>query len=297
MDINILDIIVSGLISGSTYAILALGFSLIFGVAHIVNIAHTAFYMVASYMIYSWLYKFGFHPMIANPIVAMLVATIVTAVLGVICYKFIIEGIREREAAVLIATIALAMVFQESMLLGFGGHYLSVKPLIKGYMKIAHVKIMYQQVITIIIAAVALAGVWTWLSKTRTGLAIRSTAQDREVANLMGMDESKIAVITMGVSVALAAFCGAIVVPLTVVTPFMWLHPLIMMMAAVVLGGMGSLKGSFVGAYILGFTEALVVFLLPGGAYLKVSVALLIMVLVLVVRPEGLYGVFFEEER
>lgn len=288
----VLDIIVSGLISGSTYAILALGFSLIFGVARIVNIAHTAFFMVASYVIYTGTHSYG-----AHPVLAMIIAVFLVSILGVVCYKLLIEPIREREAAVLIATIALAMVFQEAMLLKFGGHYLSVKPLIKGYMEIFHVKIMYQQVLTILIAVIALAVVWTWLVKTRIGLAIRSTAQDREVANLMGMDEGRVAVITMGVSVGLAAFTGAVVVPLTVLNPFMWMHPLIMMMAAVVLGGMGSLKGSFVGAYILGFTEALVVFLLPGGAYLKVSVALLIMVLVLVVRPEGLYGVFFEEER
>jgi branched-chain amino acid transport system permease protein len=77
----------------------------------------------------------------------------------------------------------------------------------------------------------------------------------------------------------------------------MWMHPLIMMMAVVVLGGMGSIKGSFVGAYILGFAEALVVFLIPMGAYLKGSVALTIMILVLLMRPEGLFGIAFEEER
>jgi branched-chain amino acid transport system permease protein len=77
----------------------------------------------------------------------------------------------------------------------------------------------------------------------------------------------------------------------------MWMHPLIMMMAVVVLGGMGSIKGSFIGAYILGFAEALVVFLIPMGAYLKGSVALSIMILVLLIRPEGLYGIAFEEER
>jgi branched-chain amino acid transport system permease protein len=77
----------------------------------------------------------------------------------------------------------------------------------------------------------------------------------------------------------------------------MWMHPLIMMMAVVVLGGMGSIKGSFVGAYILGFAEALVVFLIPMGAYLKGSVALTIMILVLLMRPEGLFGISFEEER
>jgi branched-chain amino acid transport system permease protein len=90
---------------------------------------------------------------------------------------------------------------------------------------------------------------------------------------------------------------GAVVVPLTILDPFMWMHPLIMMMAVVVLGGLGSLKGSFVGAYILGFAEALVVFLIPKGAFLKGSVALSVMILVLLIRPEGLFGVAFEEER
>jgi len=77
----------------------------------------------------------------------------------------------------------------------------------------------------------------------------------------------------------------------------MWMPPLVMMMAVVVLGGMGSIKGSFVGAFILGFAEALVVFLIPMGAYLKGSVALSIMILVLLIRPEGLFGIAFEEER
>jgi len=128
-------------------------------------------------------------------------------------------------------------------------------------------------------------------------LAIRSTAQDREVANLMGMNESRVAMITMGISVGLAAFAGAVVVPLTIVNPHMWMHPLIMMLAIVVLGGLGSLKGSFAGAYILGFTEALVVFLIPLGAFLKGSVALSVMIMVLLIRPEGLFGIAFEEER
>ena len=111
------------------------------------------------------------------------------------------------------------------------------------------------------------------------------------------MNESRVTMMTMGFSVCLAALTGAVVAPLTIVNPHMWMHPLIMMMAVVVLGGMGSIKGSFFGAYILGFAEALVVFLIPAGAYLKGSVALSIMVLVLLIRPEGLFGVAFEEER
>lgn len=288
----ILDIIITTLINGSIYALLAIGFSLIFGVARIVNIAHTAFYMVAAYCIFFSTYKLGM-----PPVAAMFVAIVLTVLLGILTYKFFIEPIREHEAAVLIATIAIAMVLQEIMLLLFSGEYRSVPPLAGGYTVIGGVKVAYQQLLTIAIALLSLAGVWTFIKKTRLGLAIRSTAQDREVANLMGMNEARIAMMTMAVSVGLAALTGAVVAPLTVVNPHMWMHPLIMMMAVVVLGGMGSLKGSFTSAYILGLAEALVVFLIPLGSYLKGSVALSIMILVLIIRPEGLFGVAFEEER
>lgn len=288
----ILDIIIVGLINGSTYAILAIGFSLIFGVARIVNIAHTAFYMVASYIIYLCMYQLGIHPGLA-----IIAAVVATAILGLVSYKFLIDPIREHEAAVLIATIALAMIMQEVMHIAFGDEYLSVPPLIAGYVTILNVKVMYQHIFTIAGAVVVLGVTWFFLMKTKLGLEIRAMAQDREVANLMGMNEVRVAMLTMGISVALAAFAGAVVVPLTVLTPTMWMTPLIMMMAVVVLGGMGSLKGSFAGAYILGFTESLVVFLVPMGAFLKASVALSIMILVLIIRPEGLFGISFEEER
>jgi branched-chain amino acid transport system permease protein len=288
----ILDIIISSLINGSVYALLAIGFSLIFGVARIVNIAHTAFYMLAAYFIYYGTHKLGLHPALC-----MLVAIIPVTLIGLISYRLFIDPIREHEAAVLIATIALAMAMQEIMLLLFTGDFLGVPSLVEGYRKVFGVKIAYQQLLTVAMALLVLAVVWAFLLKTRLGLAIRSTAQDREVANLMGMNESRVAMITMGVSVGLAAFTGAVIAPLTIVNPFMWMPPLIMMMAVVVLGGLGSIKGSFVGAYILGFAEALVVFLLPMGSYLKGSVALSIMILVLLIRPEGLFGIAFEEER
>lgn len=288
----VLDIIIGGLISGSVYALLAIGFSIIFGAARIVNLAHTAFYMVAAYCIYFAAHKMGIHP-----IWGMIAAIVLVTLLGVISYKLFINPIREHEGAVLIATIALAMAFQEIMTLIFTGTYLSVPSLIKGYFSILGVKVFYQQLMTFCAALLVMAVLWALLMRTRLGLAIRSTAQDREVANLMGINESRVAMITMGISVGLAAFTGAIVVPLTVLDPHMWMHPLIMMMAVVVLGGLGSLKGCFTGAYILGFAEALVVFLIPAGAFLKGSVALSIMILVLLIRPEGLFGVTFEEER
>ena len=287
-----MNIIITGLITGSMLALLAISFSLIFGVARIVNIAHTAFYMVAAYCIFSLTGKFGL-----NPIAGMMIAVVVVTVLGLLAYKFLIDPIREHEAAVLIATIALAMIFQEAVMLIFTGDYRTVSALIEGYFVVTGVKVFYQQVLTFGVVLLILGLLWVLLMKTKLGLAIRSTAEDREVANLMGMNDSRLAMITMGISAALAGFTGAVLAPLTVLNPYMWMEPLIMMMAVVVLGGLGSIKGSFVAAYILGFTEALVVFLIPKGAFLKGSVALSIMILVLLLRPEGLFGITFEEER
>jgi branched-chain amino acid transport system permease protein len=288
----LLDILITSLINGSTYAMLAIGFSLIFGVARIVNIAHTAFYMVAAYCIYFSTYRLGF-----NPVGAMIAAVFFVTLLGYIAYVLFIKPIREHEQAVLIGTIALAIAFQEVMMLIFTGDYLSVPALISGYTTLFGVKVFYQQLLTFFSVLAVLGLMRLFLMYTKLGLAIRATAQDREVANLMGMNESRVAMMAVLISVGLAGVTGAVIVPLTTVEPFMWSHPLIMMMAVVVLGGMGSIKGSFYAAFILGFAEALVVFLIPSGAFLKGAVALSIMILVLLVRPAGLFGVQFEEER
>ena len=188
-----MNILITGLITGSMLALLAIGFSLIFGVARIVNIAHTAFYMVAAYFIYSLSVKLGL-----NPVAGMLIAVSAVTVLALLAYKFLIDPIREHEAAVLIATIALAMIFQEAVLRIFTGDYLSVSALIQGYFIVLGVKVFYQQVLTFGVVLVILGLLWVLLMKTRLGLAIRSTAEDREVANLMGMHDSKLAMITSG---------------------------------------------------------------------------------------------------
>ena len=286
------DIFVTGLVHGGVYALLALGFSLIFGVARIVNIAHTAFYMLAAYMVYTFLNLAGL-PLL----VAVVLAVALVTGFSLVCYKLVIEPVREYEAAVLIATIALALVFQESILLIFGGHFLGSPTLIPGQMDLLGVRVSYQQLLTLAIVALVLVATWFLLNRTRLGLAIRATANDLEVANLMGMNVGRVAMYTVGISVALAATAGVVVAPLFVVDPLMWLAPLVTILAIVVLGGLGSLKGSLIGAFIIAYVEAITVFTVPAGSFLKGAVALSIMVLVLLIRPEGLFGVAFEEER
>ena len=286
------DILISGLINSGVYALLALGFSLIFGVARIVNIAHTAFYMLAAYALYGLLVIAKVPLLLAIPL-----AVVAVVALSMVCYKLVIEPVRQHESAVLIATIALALIFQESLLVGFGGSFRGIPNAVEGVVSIIGVRVSYQRLIVLVVVALTLVATWFLLNRTRLGLAIRTAANDQEIANLMGIDVGRVAMYTVGISVALAAIAGVVVAPVFVVDPLMWLAPLVTMLAIVVLGGLGSLKGSVIGAFIIGYVEAITVFVVPSGSYLKGAVALTIMIVVLLIRPEGLYGVVFEEER
>jgi len=272
--------------------LLAVGFSLIFGVARMINLSHTAFFMLAAYGMFFVTSQLGL-----NAIAAILISLVATILIALASYKLFIDRVREHEVTVLLITIALAMVFQEFMLLAFGAHFREAPRLIPGFFQLLGVRITYQQILSVGIVLIVLICIWALIAKTKLGIAIRATAQDTEVANLMGINVSQILLVTMGIASAMAAIAGVVVAPLWVVYPYMWMSPLVMVMAIVVLGGLGSIKGSFIGAFIIALVETTVVFLLPGGAFLKGAFALLAMVIILVFRPEGLYGIVFEEER
>lgn len=285
-------IIISTLVTGGVYALLASGFSLIFGMAHIINLAHTAFYMLAAYGMYIFTRQIGL-----GVIESIVITIVAVTVLGLLAYQFLINRIRQHIVAVLLMTVALAMLFEQLMLVFFGGHYLSTSYLIGGYTEILGVRVLNQHLLTLGIVAVVIIIVWLLLAKTKLGIAIRATAQDAEVANLMGISVPRTLLITMGIATALAAVAGIAVAPLWTIYPYMWTSPLMMVMVIVILGGLGNIKGSFIGAFIIALAEVLVVSLVPAGAFLRMVFAMLVMVIVLVVRPGGLFGVVFEEER
>jgi branched-chain amino acid transport system permease protein len=286
------NIIVYGLVTSGVYALLAVGFSLIFGVARIVNLSHTAFYMLAAYLIYSLVSTAGL-----NLYLSIFISIVSVTIAGTISYKFLIARVRQHEATTLIVTIAIAVIIQEALLKGFGGQPRGIPKLISGSMEIFGVTVLNQQLLTLGVVILLLLATWLFLMRTKSGVAIRAIAQDREVANLMGINVPRMEMLTMAISVGLAAIAGALVAPLLLVTPGMWTHPLVMILAVVILGGLGSLQGSVIGAIILGFAENIVVFLAPSGSFLKTSVALTIMLIVILLKPEGLFGIVFEEER
>ncbi len=287
-------IIVQTLVKGSVYALLALGFALIFGVARVLQLSHTSFYMLAAYglFIFADAQYLGL-----NPALSAIISIVVTTGIGLAVYKLCIDRVREHHVTVMLITLAVAMAFQQIMLIIFSGQYRSAPALVTGNLEILGVKVAYQNLLVFAGAAIVLIIVWLLLSKTRLGIAIRATAQDTEIANLMGINVSAILFSVMGMAAALAAVAGVLVAPTLVLDPAMLWPPFVMVMAIITLGGLGSVKGSVIGAFILACVEVLVVFLFPAGAFLKGAVALLVMVVVLIFRPEGLFGVVFEEER
>jgi len=272
-------ILINGLVRGGVYALLAIGFSLIFGVARMINMAFTSFYMLAAYGIYTFSSLLGVHPL-----VAMLISLVLTTLIGIATYKIFIDRVREHHVTVMLITMAVAMIYQEFMLMAFGGHYLAAPTFLEGYLVLLGVKVSYQHLLTFGVVLVVLLGVWALLSKTRLGIAIRAVAQDGEIANLMGINVSRILLVTMAIASALAAISGVVVAPTLVLEPYMWTHPLIMVMAIVVLGGMGSQLGVILAAVALTVLPELA----RQFQEYRMLVFGLLLVLVMLWRPQGL---------
>jgi branched-chain amino acid transport system permease protein len=285
-------ILIVTLVTGGVYALLAIGFSLIFGNARVINLAHTGFFMLAAYGLWYFMRSLGM-----DTAWAILITLPAVTLLGILAYRFLINPIREHHAAVLLMTIALAMVFQELMLEFFSSLYWAIPAFIPGFTDILGVRILNQHLLTLGIVAVVIVIIYLILTKTKLGIALRATAQDAEVANLMGISVPGTLMITMGIATALAAIAAIAVAPLWTIYPTMWSPPLVMVLVIVVLGGLGSIKGSIIGAFIIALVETSVQTLMPAYSYLETVFAILAMVIVLSVRPGGLFGVVFEEER
>lgn len=287
-----MDILISGIQLGAIYAILSIGFSLILGSARIVFLTYAVFYMLVGYFWYIVNTLFGM-----NIIISAGLAVVATIALGIATYKLCVERIRQHETTVILITLVLAFFFEECVLLGFGSQHRNVPAFIPGFVEVLGVKVLNQYSLTLAVSLVLIFLIWLFLWKTKLGIAIRATSQDREVVNLMGINEKRISVIAMGVGIALAGIAGVMVAPIYLLEPTMWTEPFVMVLAVVILGGLGSIKGSIIGAYILGYAQVALVYFVPMGSFIRSSVALAAMIVVLLIRPEGMFGVLFEEER
>lgn len=299
------QILVLGGVSGAILGLLALGFTLIYGVAQLINLAHGALFMLGSYYFFSILTSLGYnadpYSPIYNPnsflvIPAIILTTIVIAIIGIVIYRLLIQPVIEDELAALVITVFVAMALQQYVRLpeplGFGGEHQDVPSGIAGSFDFLGVTVTYAQLVAFIVSVSLFAVIATFVAKTKIGRAMRAIAQDRDTAMLMGVNTRTVYMITMAIASALAAVAGIFVVSAEGGTarPEMWLEPLGMGLAVVILGGFGSIKGTFVACFIVGYASTTVALLIPEGSYLRGAVALAVMVAVILLRPRGLFG-------
>jgi branched-chain amino acid transport system permease protein len=274
------EALVSTFILGGLYALMAIGFSLIQGVSRIMNLAHGAFYMLAGYFIYSLLFL-GLG-------IAIFVSLILIILTSFIVYKILIGPLREKEARAALVTLALALILQESVKLIWGPEVKSIDYVITGNVTILGVTVTSQKLLAALTAILLVAVLMVFIRRTKSGKAIRAVAQNMEVARLVGINVSKVMIMTMGISALLAGFAAVLFTPVYLLAPTEWMI-LFRSFPTIILGGLGSLKGSLAAAFILAGIEKGIEFTI-GGGYIVPTVTFAVMIIILFVRPSGLFG-------
>jgi branched-chain amino acid transport system permease protein len=278
---TLLNILVLGTIWGAVYSLIAVGFTLIFGVAGIINLSHGAFYMLGAYLAYTFMTLLKI-----NVPLSALMAVAGVALIGMVIDYFGIRPMRDRHAYVLILTLAFALFFQELMYGIYGPYGKAVQSFLRGEIVLGGVHISYQKLITLFVAVASVALLWFFIKKTKTGKSISAVAQNKDAAILVGIQYEKAYRMTMGISAALAAVAGVFISPILEAVPTMWAFPLFKAFAIVIIGGLGSLEGAIIASLLLGYSETLVSILI--SANYSDMVYLIAIILVLVLRPTGL---------
>ena len=262
---------------------LAVGFTLIFGVARILNLAHGSFYALGAYGAYVLTTIFKWPLLMAAPVVVLGVARF-----GMAVERVLIRPMRTSQLAVLMISLAVSLVVEQALFLIFGSEYRNVPSFIDQKYVIGGVDVAGQRLLTLVVAVVSIGGLYLFIQKTRLGSAILAISQDPEAAQYMGIPSDRIFGVVMAMSAGLAALAGIMAGPFLSVQPSMHLLPIVKAFAIVVVGGLGSIPGSIVAALMLGYAETLVAYGISTSWTEIVSVAATLLMLVL--RPAGFFG-------
>ena len=277
------QLVVLGVLLGGIYGFVSLGLTIIFGVMHVVNIAHGAFVVVGMYTVWFVSDTLGASPFLGVPL-----AAVVLFVLGVAIQRTTIAPLIDApQANKVLVTIAFSIVLIALVEIGFGATPRQLD-LDLGSTAVGGVYILEGQLYALLIAAATFAAVWAFLHRTHTGRAIRATADNRVSAAYAGVDIRRIDYLTFGLGAALAGLAGALITFVQPFDPYLGNEYLTIAFVVVVLGGLGSITGTVVGGFLVGMLHVFGSFYLP-GSYYQVLI-LLAFILVLVFRPTGLFG-------
>lgn len=279
--------IFNGLALGMAYALIAVGYSLVFGILRLVNFSHGSVYAFGAHMVLLFIgMQFGVIP-------AMIFSMVLTGILGILIDKAALEPLRKKGSpgiTSLITTIGISNVVQNLLMIFFNSERKPLPAFLNfGIIEIGSIRINSSQIIIFLVSMVLLAVLTAVVNGTKIGLAMRATEQNSRAASIVGIDVHFVVSFTFFLAGASAAIAGGLIGGYyQIVYPTMGVMVGLKAFAAAVLGGIGVLYGSVIGGLIVGVSESLAATFL--GSTYRDSVAFVILVLVLVIRPTGLFG-------
>ncbi|BCJ85581.1 branched-chain amino acid ABC transporter permease [Effusibacillus dendaii] len=282
---QLMQVIISGILVGGIYALISMGLNLILGVVRIINSAHGEFLMISMYISFLFFATWGLDPYLSALIVVLLLF-----IFGCLVQRIMIQPILETSAAVKIfATLGLSIMMQNFALMIWNADYRTVHTAYQtSVIRLGEVAISVPRLIAFAVAILIAVCLFLFLKKTFIGKAIRAVAMERRAASLMGIHVRRIYLVAFGIGSALVGLAGSLLMPIYYVFPTVGTLFVLTTFVVVVLGGMGSMFGAFLGGILIGLVEALAgVFISPG---LKEAVYFVIFILVLLFRPSGLFS-------
>ncbi len=274
---------INGLIVGFLYLLMAVGFTLVFGVMRMVNFAHGEFYMLGAFAAYFFTTRLNV------PFLAAVGLSFVSAVVvGGLLEWLILKPFRRDELNGMIVTIGMAMILQNLALMVFGPDPLSMPAVAEGTLSMGSLVIPNSRVYVVTFALIVLAILYAFLRYSRPGRALRAVVEDFEIAAIQGIQARIYYPLGFGLGVGLAAVAGALMAPLFSVSPFVGSTPLLKAFIVVVLGGLGSIPGAALAGLVLGLIESYASLFFSSSTADMVIFAVVMVMLVL--RPKGLLG-------
>ncbi len=285
-----MDVLIYGTVNSVVFALIALGFTLVYGVSRVPNFAHGSIYILVGFLTWSFV-----NDLKMNYALAIVVSLAIAAAIGLFIYQFILIRLRGMPTSEIIASFAVSLIILEGLRMqgiagfkGFIGPFYVLRPFIEGKVEVAGVFVDYQRLI-IIAAGVGLVIVlWLFTHHTKMGLSLRAIAQDEQAAMMLGVNSDRMAMISLSIGSALAGLAAVTILPLGNITAETGYRVLIYALAVCIIGGLGSWVGAVLASFVIGFAMKLSTAIF--GAMWESVVLVGTIILILLFKPSGLLG-------
>ena len=279
-----MNILIYGAVNSITFALIAVGFTLVYGVSRLPNFAHGAFYVLTGFLTWSFINQLHL-PYVP----AIFLSLSIAALLGVLMYRLVLIRIRGIPTSEIIASFAIGLIILEGLQYkGFIGPFYVLPSFVEGTLTVAGVVIDYQRLFVLAAGLILVGFLWFFTHRTRVGLSLRAIAQDEHAAMMLGIDADRAATISLALGSALAGLAALIILPLGNVTAKAGYDALLHALAVCIIGGLGSWAGAVIGSFVLGY--ALIITTALFGAMWESVVLVGLIITILIIKPSGILG-------